>query len=566
MNKILSMENNLTLKTVGELCLCDFYIPSYQRGYRWKQHEVIDLLNDIYEFKSKEVNKAGDKTWYCLQPIVVKAIENGFEVIDGQQRLTTIYLILHYINQDFIEERRDKLFSIKYETREKSQEFLLDIKPELNDENIDFYYINQAYETIKKWFSEKEKSPNFDKSDFRSKFRFNTRVIWYESFENNPIDIFTRINIGKIPLTNAELIKALFLNSSNFGNEDSKRLRQRQFEIANEWDQIESSLQSDGLWYFLSESKAATNRIEFIFDQMNEEKDSTDPYSTFRYFANQFKSKENTLEGIWAKIKQHYQRFNEWFCERDLYHKIGFLLYVKSIDISKLLTESSEKSKDQFKLYLDELIKHALKDVKLNELRYDEDGKSVKKILLLYNILAMLNSTQDNSYFPFDIFKNGKWDIEHITSVKDQMPDSKDRVKWLDDAKVFIDKQEVGGEELFQRVEVCDCSDESQFKILYEDIVAHFNSKVEDGDINDISNLTLLDSETNRGYKNAVFPFKRKTIIERDKQGIFIPLCTKNVFLKYFSEYPPKISFWTQDDKENYLKDLTQTLSNYLSE
>lgn len=111
----------------------------------------------------------------------------------------------------------------------------------------------------------------------------------------------------------------------------------------------------------------------------------------------------------------------------------------------------------------------------------------------------------------------------------------------------------------------CECDDDETFKTLFEHIVAHFNSGINDEDINDISNLTLLDSETNRGYKNAVFPFKRKTIIKRDKAGIFIPLCTKNVFLKYFSEYPPKISFWTQDDRNNYLIDIETTLNEYIN-
>jgi hypothetical protein len=83
--------------------------------------------------------------------------------------------------------------------------------------------------------------------------------------------------------------------------------------------------------------------------------------------------------------------------------------------------------------------------------------------------------------------------------------------------------------------------------------------------LNDISNLALLDSETNRGYKNAVFPLKRMTIINREKAGTFIPLCTKNVFLKYFSDYPPKISFWSQEDKENYLKDIERVMSPYFT-
>jgi uncharacterized protein with ParB-like and HNH nuclease domain len=65
-------ETTIKLKTVSELSQFSFFIPSYQRGYRWTKLEVEDLLNDINDFKPKEINEMGDKTWYCLQPIVVK--------------------------------------------------------------------------------------------------------------------------------------------------------------------------------------------------------------------------------------------------------------------------------------------------------------------------------------------------------------------------------------------------------------------------------------------------------------------------------------------------------------
>ena len=174
----------------------------------------------------------------------------------------------------------------------------------------------------------------------------------------------------------------------------------------------------------------------------------------------------------------------------------------------------------------------------------------------------MLNNKNDNSYFPFDIFKGEKWDIEHITSITDAIPSKKE--EWLDDAKVFIDITTAKGKELKKIADNFDCNDEEEFEELFTNIVAHFNFYLKDSDINDISNLTLLDSETNRGYKNAVFPLKRKTIIDREKKGTFIPICTKNVFLKYFSAYPPKISFWTQEDRENYYEDLEVVLSNYI--
>ena len=75
-------------KTIAELKDHRFYVPSYQRGYRWTEHEVTALLDDIYEFSTE-----GGKR-YCLQPLIVKHRDDGsFEVVDGQQRLTTVYIL-----------------------------------------------------------------------------------------------------------------------------------------------------------------------------------------------------------------------------------------------------------------------------------------------------------------------------------------------------------------------------------------------------------------------------------------------------------------------------------------
>ncbi len=559
------MQDILELKIINELSPYLFYIPAYQRGYRWSPKEVVDLLDDINEFTPRLIDDSDEKTWYCLQPIVVKKRdEQTYEVIDGQQRLTTIFLILNYLNQDFVEERRDKLFILDYETRPNTSKFLMKLEePDTDHDNIDFYHIKEAYKSISGWFEDQDSS-RFDKGEFRSKFKFNSKIIWYESQGEDPISIFTRINIGKIPLTNAELIKALFLNSSNFDKNKLEKLKLKQLEIASEWDAIEHSLQDNKFWYFLTGNKVATNRIEFIFNLINEDADVNDTYSTFRYFNKKFKNKtQDNIEKNWKEVKDYFQRFTEWFKERDLYHKIGYLICVGSTSIKELYDKSSKTTKTEFREYLDHLIKNDLKNVSLENLQYGD--KRVKDILLLYNILTMLKSGKDNSYFPFDIYKNENWDIEHITSVKDTIPD-KNREDWLNDAKDFIDQTQRGGKELFTKAQLCDCSDDVAFRALFEEIVAHFNSDINDEDINDISNLSLLDSETNRGYKNAVFPLKRKTVISRDKSGIFIPICTKNVFLKYFSDYPPKISFWTQDDRQKYENDLYGVLSEYVEQ
>ena len=81
---------------------------------------------------------------------------------------------------------------------------------------------------------------------------------------------------------------------------------------------------------------------------------------------------------------------------------------------------------------------------------------------------------------------------------------------------------------------------------------------------NSISNLTLLDAKTNRSYGNALFSSKRRIIIERDTEGQFIPLCTKNVFMKYYDKNVASLSEWSDKDMVSYQNHIAKTLSDFL--
>ena len=126
-----------------------FNVPFYQRGYRWGKSEVTRLLDDIYAIADEETGTVRN---YCLQPIVVKKKDDEYELIDGQQRLTTLYLIYKYMSEasnGFIEEPN---FSLKYEIRTKSEAFLNNMDMNLKDDNIDFWHMSNAYQTIQEWF------------------------------------------------------------------------------------------------------------------------------------------------------------------------------------------------------------------------------------------------------------------------------------------------------------------------------------------------------------------------------------------------------------------------------
>ncbi|GAB3841671.1 DUF262 domain-containing protein [Hymenobacter jeollabukensis] len=82
-------ENTIGLKGIVDLIDLNFLVPQYQRGYRWTKTQVIELLEDLLHFKES----APPNTFYCLQPVLVKRRGDQWEVIDGQQRLTTIYIL-----------------------------------------------------------------------------------------------------------------------------------------------------------------------------------------------------------------------------------------------------------------------------------------------------------------------------------------------------------------------------------------------------------------------------------------------------------------------------------------
>ena len=556
----------LTEKTIGELLEFKFFIPSYQRGYRWTERQVEDLLNDVWDFITKTGKK--DNEWYCLQPVVVKKINNHYEVLDGQQRLTTIFLILKHLER-FIESDR-KGFEIEYETRNtensNSKLFLqsIDLKSEKESlDNIDYFHIFQAYQKIKEWFQTKaNQGYNSISSKFITPFLESTKVIWYEvSAEKDAIEIFTRINMGKIPLTNAELIKALFLNSSNFPDSDTEEIRLRQLEIASEWDRMEYSLQNDELWYFINNSEnELPTRIEYLFNIMKNIdgiKNGNDQYSTFRFFSDKFKSKnKDEIDTNWKEIKRIFQTIEEWFTDRELYHKIGFLISA-DVEITELLKEVKNKQKQEFRKLLDIKIAEKVKCTKLEELEYG--NPLVKKVLLLHNIQTMLNNKEETTRFPFVRYKDKKigWDIEHIHAIATKVKVKfEDQNSWL--INNFVKTEQHADLELNLQIE----NAINEINQIAEDDFQSIIEYVLGDEDNSIRNLCLLDRGTNRSYKNDSFKNKRNKIIENEKNGTFIPVCTRNVFMKYYSKGLKDLEIWNENDRTDYFEDLKSVVYN----
>lgn len=583
-------EQQIALRAINELRVDEvgnglrFFIPAYQRGFRWSPLQVQQLLDDIQEFTQRR--NPQPEEFYCLQPLVIKAhLETGdLEVVDGQQRLTTLLLILRHFNERLAERFRQTLFSLEYETRPNLDAFLDDPIEETANQNVDFYHLYHAIQTIETWFAERDSEVETIKSALLNQ----TKVIWFQlAASDNPVEAFTRLNVGKIPLTNDELIRALFLRRAGLSDTEATSTQLR---IAYEWDQVEKALQSDAFWYFLSnQSGGDQNRIGFLFDLVAREEGlkpsaEHDVYEIFYTFNNKLKTPGTTPQEEWRKIKQRFLLLEEWFEDRRLYHMVGFLVS-QEMSISDIRLLSVDCTKSEFERRLrQEIFKRTIGEEmpapterveikecvanQLEELSYPYSQRNIRAVLLLLNLATLLQNQRSNLRFQFDSFKRERWDIEHIRSVTGDRPERHhERGRWFKNALGYLESQ--NAEPSLQRaihdflqLSQADATNEI-FDPLYNRTLEYFDESNTGSAEHGFSNLTLLDESTNRSYKNAVFAVKRQRLLELDQAGIFVPLCTRNVFLKCYSPLVDNLMFWSESDRNGYISAITEVLADF---
>ncbi len=513
------MSTVLELKAISELKDNSFYIPDYQRGYRWDKKEVNELLYDILKFRDKKDNNE----IYCIQPLVViKKNVNGkeiYRVVDGQQRLTTIYLIIKYLSSEHkpeytIEYARDgsqeyleKLTLDEYATDDSMNKNASDSKTRKNS-NIDYYHMYTVLEAVSNWFSE---NSTVDRSDYLKTLKNDVNFIWYEvalSDEESESDaisktengLFSRLNKGKIPLTDSELIKAMFLNKNNFLKDgDRSRTDEEiyadQHQIAYEWDQIEYALQNDEFWLFLNqfqENEVKSTRIDFILDLLadvdlaQKEKDS---YATFHKYYDWFNdpkdengnsiSIENFVLDTWKRIKNYYQIFDEWYHDCEMYHYVGYHIN-EGVSIKKIIDDWKDgkkafidKQKKAINKHVNDIAKtREVSKANLEELIKDYSFKIERKgiskpILLLHNIETIIQQNkkivEDNKYnlpnfskFPFHLYKKESWDVEHISPSSGDDQDDKNKIIALKQHLEFLKSSDPSNKSIKESVEKID--------------------------------------------------------------------------------------------------------------
>ena len=240
-----------------------FVIPEYQRSYVWDTDNIQDLLDDLW-FAYK--NKPNDE--YFLGSLVLKKTEekefNEYEVLDGQQRLTTFFLLMAVLKDisknktlkktfqervyqeknefDYIPERVRIVYKIRDNVENFIKEYILvdegtlnlEIEKYIESNNTSISHMANAIKEMKSFFSDKDDQ---DIENF-CKFLGGKLVFIYVSTESkeDAFRMFTILNNRGIPLTSADILKSM--NIGEVPNEEKNK-------YAEKWEEIEGYLGKD---------------------------------------------------------------------------------------------------------------------------------------------------------------------------------------------------------------------------------------------------------------------------------------------------------------------------------
>lgn len=620
----------MAITSIDKLMGRTFFVPSYQRGYRWGRQEVEALLNDLWEFYLQTKEKKDEEerenlleenknVFYCLQPIVLYKDEQAQEnLLDGQQRLTTIYLLLSYLDSRRREEGYDKpLFTLEYATREDSADFLAK-KLFASEEsegasNVDYHYMRAAYGYIKDWFTRAPKHsgaageliPLLLNEDGKGP---NVRVIEYHiEDDSNPIDVFLRLNQGKIPLTDAELTKALFLQSDKYDAQLLPYVSPKLDLIASEWYAYEQQLSVPKFWHFISpyDAQSTPPSIRLLLElaardlqsetsykdtpELWELKKYTHPcYTIFSDYLQGYSGEERLkkIGEIWERIYTIFGLISEWYEDQELYHYVGYLMCTEPSKritlLRKLLKQAKTCTAPEFKASLRREIGKKVGGISLNELSYEESHTDIHRVLLLHNIHQHI-FTSEQIRFPFDLYTKEKWSLEHIYAQQSEpLRKREEQIGFIEEHIATFKEDAFGdGEEtssLIVRLEDIRSQiqepekKESERVSLFEEALGlitafEVNQMGDTGSLHGLQNLCLLSRGVNSALSNRTFARKREIMREIVMTAAqeYIPMATRRVFLKYYSASPKDNAYWRREDAEAYMEHIRSVWKHYTS-
>lgn len=608
-----------------------FSIPSYQRGYRWESTEaggedeqeakhVDDLLNDLTYFVTSNPHK---KANYYLQPLMVKPrlLADGsyeWDVLDGQQRLTTMLLVLKCLKERLYDGQQFGLYELKYANRKQLDFNRITFDrasadydfPKAN-ENLDSYYVRKAKDRIERWY-DNELSNNPSLSDKFKEMLFypdetrgvnsspalRAKFIWYNVQALQPgapqlngnrqhdIEVFNRLNRGKISLTDSELIKALFLLCIKVAPAYGSSLLTPET-LVRKWDDMGKKFQNEEFWNMIAPKGADySNRLDLLFDFIKD-CSGNGKGSAYRFYYKKMHGlltspDINKVEELWTEVKQYFDTLCKWHENVHKHNFIGYLIE-NGEELANIYSSPDLETKIRQGLGLENVDE-------IDTLRYyDNEGyKKIRKVLLLFNVLTCDKFGQK---FPFNLYRDKTFDVEHVNSQTDNPIEKIDeKIAWVKQQAIpclWIDRNETDtngiltsgareardliteGVQFLRDVKLNNNRDTgSKFKgyrtaVEYYYASGNRNTGMFEKDA--IGNIALLNSSINREYKNALFPQKLRTLKRSDQEGVYIPLCTKYMFLKYYSNPQANVSAfsmmrWRQEDQDEYTEAIKESI------
>ena len=583
---------------------CDFFnIPEYQRGYKWTVDNIIQLLEDLKGFKQNSSDE-----FYCLQNITItKTNINGhscFNVIDGQQRLTTLFILISYIQRNM----SNKVLSaesniLRYSIREETDKFLresiltgdywndVEYKPATKDQ----YYIAEVAKAVAEWFN----INNLEERTILDHLKLIVNKV--ESGEEETV--FASLNGGKVDLDGADLVRAILITRAAKQKYPSLISEKTLHQIANDdinmninikvsslgkmnEFRVKLGIELDMMNNWWSDRKVRSYFEQLLPNRISQNKSfkySEYPIDLLYYaFFEAYKDKlathgntdldlrifENGIdkdgEGgndhleFYKEVKEFHLTLVDWYNDDEIYNLLGYLMYnYKSASVSFAMLWNEWKlteSKSDFKSKLKRIIREQLA---LAFAGSDDSTDIADKLILLRKSITNI---AENWY------------------VKDFI------IRFLPLLDLIPEKKTVGNSvrTIFKRLNPdyfkCNQEDKEHVRsqtrqIAEENMTEEDRLALEEENrqgINSIGNIVLLKASINRSYGNVELVKKMDRIArEHIMNDTYIRPHTLNVFLSKLQTLKDNgISedsvFWSEEDIVKTVKAIDSSLTDYL--
>lgn len=555
-----------------------YYIGPYQRGYKWDSRSPYDqvpqLLTDVYQARQKSLQQPdGDDKEYFLQYITVLKNDGRYEVIDGQQRLTTLAILLHCLDDPSV--ARDKL---EYARDEGGNSLLEKIEYEGEPRSQDEDYIIGARECVDRFTAILE---NLDElNEYKRYLLNNVKIILNR--ENDfvkPEDVFVNLNGNKIELTNAYLVKGLFLTRSvkrtgpngmtysYFNIQEQRKINGRM------WDEIQNWIQQPAVAHYFFGKDGIKDSMDRLLEMILPPKDKdenttgTDAISAFKATFDSSESenfKENyrlfnrynevvktDADGLkWmGRLVHAYKKLRSVYESNETYNLLGYVLFLsQNTERTGLLAELMKLSDSDIQHNLAPKALRRLPDLSAGDIDYPD--KNLTPLLLAFSVFPDGFDSQRPPRFDFPAYDSASWTLEHISpqNPKDQLTVEE---QWREE--IF---------ECFRRAKLEEMARDPEFdkselgKIPIEDgVLTDTRYVYEDvANVHAMGNMALLNNGANSAASNNPYFIKRGILMQKQSQGAFIPFHTLAVLNKSFivgdnaPRFSPQLTTWNQAD------------------